>query len=57
MQNYYYPEVVHFYAECNKCLSMKINKTISINNVEIYIDKIHVSILPFNQLSNTLWME
>lgn len=56
MRNYYYPEVLHFNAECNKCICMHINKKISINSVEIFIDKIQVSLLPFNILIYSISM-
>ena len=56
MLNVYYPEIIHFYSECNQSFSMPINKDITIGDAEtkdlipIHIDKIQISLLPFNTL-------
>ena len=56
MLNVYYPEIIHFYSECNQSFSMSVNKDISIrdagtnNVISIHIDKILISLLPFNTL-------
>ena len=62
MLNVYYPEIIHFYSECNQSLSMPINKDITIGNAEtkdlipIHIDKIQISLLPFNTLIYSIGM-
>ena len=62
MLNVYYPEIIHFYSECNQSFSMPINKAILIedawtkNVISIYIDKIQISILPFNTLIYSIGM-
>lgn len=62
MLNVYYPEIIHFYSECNQSLSMPINKDITIGDAEtkdlipIHIDKIQISLLPFNTLIYSIGM-
>jgi hypothetical protein len=62
MLNVYYPEIIHFYSECTQSFSMPINKEIKIedawtkNLISIYIDKIQISILPFNTLIYSIGM-
>ena len=62
MLNVYYPEIIHFYSECNQSFSMPINKDITIGDAEtkdlipIHIDKIQISLLPFNTLIYSIGM-
>ena len=62
MLNVYYPEIIHFYSECNQSFSMSVNKDISIrdagtnNVISIHIDKILISLLPFNTLIYSIGM-
>lgn len=62
MLNVYYPEIIHFYSECNQSLSMPINKDITIGDAEtkdlipIHLDKIQISLLPFNTLIYSIGM-
>ena len=62
MQNVYYPEIIHFYSECNQSFSMSIDKDILIedawtkNEISVHIDKIQISLLPFNTLIYSIGM-
>ena len=50
MNNFYYPEVVDFHANKKQHVVLNIDKDVWVGDKQVHVDKIRLSIMPFNIL-------